>query len=212
MGKYQKGILGGFNGTIGTVVGATWKGIDYMKSRNRKSGKARTQAQLEQQARFGLVTRFVSTMGKLLMFTFKDSAVKMTGINSAFAYNYEQGLVGAYPTFSLNYSKVLVSKGQLLNAGNPVATANGNGNLKFDWLDNSGAAMANADDRCIVVIHCPELNQTIYNTEAALRSAGTASIAVSNFAGKQVETWVSFASADGSQTATSIYTGSVTVS
>ena len=212
MGKYQKGILGGFNGTIGTVVGATWKGIDYMKSRNRKSGKARTQAQLEQQARFGLVTRFVSTMGKLLMFTFKDSAVKMTGINSAFAYNYEQGLVGAYPTFSLNYSKVLVSKGQLLNAGNPVATANGNGNLKFDWLDNSGAAMANADDRCIVVIHCPELNQTIYNTEAALRSAGTASIAVSNFAGKQVETWVSFASADGSQIATSIYTGSVTVS
>jgi hypothetical protein len=146
------------------------------------------------------------------MFTFKDSAVKMTGANSAFAYNYQKALIGAYPTFSLNYSKVLVSKGQLLNAGNPVATANGNGNLKFDWIDNSGAAMANADDRCIVVIHCPELNQTVYNTEVALRSAGTASIAVSNFAGKQVETWVSFASADGSQTATSIYTGAVTVS
>jgi hypothetical protein len=31
MGKISKGILGGFSGKIGNVVGATWKGIDYMR-------------------------------------------------------------------------------------------------------------------------------------------------------------------------------------
>jgi hypothetical protein len=30
MGKIKQGILGGFSGTVATVVGATWKGIDYM--------------------------------------------------------------------------------------------------------------------------------------------------------------------------------------
>jgi hypothetical protein len=33
MGKISKGILGGFSGTVGTVVGGKWKGIDYMRSK-----------------------------------------------------------------------------------------------------------------------------------------------------------------------------------
>ena len=29
MGTISKGILGGFSGTVGTVIGGSWKGIDY---------------------------------------------------------------------------------------------------------------------------------------------------------------------------------------
>ena len=32
MGTIKKGILGGFSGKVGTVIGAAWKGIDYMRS------------------------------------------------------------------------------------------------------------------------------------------------------------------------------------
>ena len=40
MGTFKKGILGGFNGTVGTVVGSNWKGITVMRSRpkDRKGG------------------------------------------------------------------------------------------------------------------------------------------------------------------------------
>ena len=31
MGTIKKGILGGFSGKVGTVVGASWKGISYMR-------------------------------------------------------------------------------------------------------------------------------------------------------------------------------------
>ncbi len=34
MGTISKGILGGFSGKVGTVVGGSWKGIDYMRSRS----------------------------------------------------------------------------------------------------------------------------------------------------------------------------------
>ena len=31
MGTIKQGILGGFSGKVGTVVGASWKGITYMR-------------------------------------------------------------------------------------------------------------------------------------------------------------------------------------
>ncbi|MEP7109656.1 MAG: DUF6266 family protein [Ferruginibacter sp.] len=211
MGTYIKGVLGGFQGTIGTVVGSTWKGIDYMKSRSRNSSKARSQKQLVQQAKFSLLINFVSTISKLLLVGFKDSAIKMTGINSAFAYNYDNAITGSYPAFSLDYSKVLVSKGQLHNAGNPVATAVGNGSVKIDWIDNSGIAMANATDKSMIVVYCRDLNQAVYTIAGADRSTATDTINAGNFTGKTVETWVAFISADEADVATSIYTGQLTV-
>ena len=30
MGKISQGVLGGFSGKVGNVVGGTWKGIGYM--------------------------------------------------------------------------------------------------------------------------------------------------------------------------------------
>ena len=31
MGKIKQGILGGFRGKVGTVIGASWNGISYMR-------------------------------------------------------------------------------------------------------------------------------------------------------------------------------------
>jgi len=40
MGKIEKGILGGFSGKVGTVVGGNWRGIDYMRSKGKRSNTA----------------------------------------------------------------------------------------------------------------------------------------------------------------------------
>ena len=159
MGTYQKGILGSFQGKVGTVIGSSWNGIEYMRSLGRRSNKTPTQKQLVQRAKFSLVTRFVNSMGRLLMISFRDTAIHMTGINSAFAYNFDHAIAGDYPDFSLDYARVLVSKGQLHNAVNPVALASGNGVVTVNWEDNSGTAMANAADKSIVVVYCPELSR-----------------------------------------------------
>ena len=50
MGKYEVGVLGNFDGKIGTVVGARWKGITYMRHKGRKSTKPPTASQLDKQA------------------------------------------------------------------------------------------------------------------------------------------------------------------
>lgn len=58
MGTFKKGILGGFSGTVGTVVGSTWRGMDVMRSRPKKSGSAPTPEQLLQREKFALAMRF----------------------------------------------------------------------------------------------------------------------------------------------------------
>ena len=211
MGKYQKGILGSFQGKVGTVVGSTWKGMEIMKSKNKKSTKPPTQKQLVQRVKFAFLENFLSPIAELLKLTFKDTAINMTEINSAFKYNFKNAITGVYPAFLLDYTKVLVSKGQLLNAINPTATAAGGGIVKVTWTDNSGIAMANATDKCIIVVYCADLKQFVHNDGGAARNAGADSINAGNFTGKTVETWVAFITADHKEVATSIFTGQLIV-
>ena len=102
MGTIQKGILGGFSGTVGTVVGGTWKGIDYMRSKTSRRNFNPSQKQLEQQLKFALVMRFVQPMAGLLNISFRDFAIKMTGINNAFAYTINNAITGVYPTYAID--------------------------------------------------------------------------------------------------------------
>lgn len=211
MGKFEVGVLGNFDGKIGTVVGAKWKGIEYMRHKGRKSKKDPTEAQLEQRARFRCVIGFVNRMTNLLAACYPDTS-KKTALNHAFTDIYAKALTGTYPLYSLDYSKVSISKGQLHNGNAPVAAAAGNGIIKFSWNDNTDGNDANKDDKSVLAVYCPELDQAIYTLSGAQRDSGSASLNVMNFTGKVVETWIAFMSANGQLVSSSIYTGQLTVS
>ncbi len=68
MAEIERGVLGGFSGTVGPVVGAHWRGKDIIRARPRKSSKPPTDLQLIQQAKFKLVTRFLQPVQGLLAF------------------------------------------------------------------------------------------------------------------------------------------------
>ena len=46
MGKIKSGILGGFNGKVGSVIGASWKGISYMRGIAQSIKNPKTDAQV----------------------------------------------------------------------------------------------------------------------------------------------------------------------
>ena len=52
MGIIKKGILGGFSGKVGNVVGASWKGIDYIRSLPSTVRNPRTPRQVKQELSF----------------------------------------------------------------------------------------------------------------------------------------------------------------
>jgi len=211
MGRITKGILGGFSGTVGTVIGGSWKGIDYMRSQPSRRTTTSSQRQKEQQAKFGLMVKFQSTMNNLLNYSFKSYAVKMTGANSALSYNLRNAITGIYPDYLIDYSLALVSRGDLPNAQNQTAVAGAAGVVNYTWTNNAGTGKALDTDTAVLVIYCAARQQCIYLESAAERGDQAGTLTVTNFIGEVVETWIGFFSADGKEVATSIYTGQLTV-
>jgi hypothetical protein len=211
MGTILKGILGGFSGTVGTVVGGSWKGIDYMRSRSRKKSGVSTPAQLEQQAKFGLMMKFLRLFGSVLTSSFSDFANGVTGFNAALSYNLQNAITGDYPALTINYPMVLLSHGSLNNAKSPIAKAGIAGKVNFTWVNNTGINKAAASDNAVLVIYDPTTKQVVYNLKGAIRSAESDLLDVSEFTGAPVETWIAFISADGRSISDSVYTGLVTV-
>ncbi len=213
MGKYTQGILGAFSGKIGTVVGASWRGIKYMRSLAAKRGNANaTDKQLEQQARFALITGFLNPVKPLLEIGFKNYAVGKTGYNSAHSYNLKNALTGMTPNLEIDYSMVLVSRGDLPQTKDVAATSTTAGQLDFVWTDNTGKGKAKATDKLMVVLFCPELAEATYSIGDALRSdAGLAYEVDADFSGETVEVYTAWLSEDGKEVSNSKYVGSITI-
>ena len=62
MGKIKQGILGGFKGKVGTVIGSSWNGIAYMKGLPQSVRNPRTDAQVQQRNFFKELQGLVSQL------------------------------------------------------------------------------------------------------------------------------------------------------
>ena len=113
MGTIKQGILGGFNGKVGTVVGSSWKGTAYMKGRAQHIKNPRTAGQIYQRNAMKAIALALRPIASTLSLTFAKSAGKMSGYNKAVSINYKEAVenVGGVPT--VNYSRLILSKGNL---------------------------------------------------------------------------------------------------
>ena len=211
MARLKQGILGPVSGSVGTIVGSSWRDIDYIRSKLTKPKGDPSPLQLDNQHKFSAVMNFVSTMTELVNQTFDKYAVNISPSNAAFSYNFDNAITGTSPDYSIDYAKALVSRGDLPNASGVAATVT-NKTLHFTWTDNSGLGMAQATDEAVLVAYCKNYNLTLYSIGAAVRSAKAGVLDVSNFNGFTVETWIAFLNEDGSMASNSIYTGELMVS
>src|SRR5688572_17879065 len=135
MARPGKGILGGFSGKVGTVVGGSWKGIPYMRSLpNRKKNGKLTPGQEQQQEKFKLASRFIRELSQLVSHSFQAVAGQ-TSRNAALSSVITQAIGGVYPNLVIDYSVVQVAKGILKKASNTAAVSTVAGKLAFSWTD-----------------------------------------------------------------------------
>ncbi len=212
MGKISQGVLGGFSGKVGNVVGGTWKGIDYMRIKPANVTNPRTEGQVDQRSKFSTVLRFLQPMTDFLRVGFKLYANKMTQFNAAMSYNLNNAITGAYPNFMVDYANALVTRGNLSGAANGAASSPSAGDVQITWDDNSGSGSAQATDKALIVLLNTTRQEAVFTTAGPARSAGTETISVpSEYTGEDVAVFLGFISEDGSKVANSSYLGSVTV-
>jgi len=210
MATYQKGILGDFSGTVGTVVGSSWKGIKYMRSKPTLKNRVASDKQSQQRTKWAMAGELFKPLTKLIRTTFNGVAGNMSAINKAVQYALKNAITGTAPNFTIDYSKVLISQGTLPNESDAQATAAA-GAVTFTWTNTSGNGLSSPNDKAILVVYCEALNDSVYTLSGADRSAGTATLNVAGYQGQTVQAWIGFISADGKEVATSRFVGQFTI-
>ena len=212
MATYGKGINGPIKGKVGSVIGSSWKGISYIKSLPiSKKNENLSAAQIGQREKFKILGRFIKVLTAVISLGFNKNLPGDTGYNNAFAYALKNALDTTTSPFSIRYSKVLITRGEYPNDDNLLVVPGLPGKLLFNWANITGLGAAKANDKVVLVAYSSLQNAMTFNSDAAIRSDGTASLDLDDFKGQMVETYISFLKADGSDISSSVYTGQVMV-
>lgn len=213
MAKFNKGILGGFSGTVGNIVGGNWKGIDYMRSKPTNVKDPNTPAQQTQRGKFGLMMTFLKKIKPVIKAGFKTSNKNRTPFNSASSYNIKNAVTGTAPDLQIDFAALQIARGTLIPAEEAAAVSDTPAEVEFSWVDNSDMGSAESDDEALLLLYNTDKDRAIYIAEGGpLRSDESHVMNVpSSYEGDTVEAYLAFVSADGEEASDSEYLGSITV-
>ena len=210
MAIINQGILGGFSGKIGNVVGGSWKGINYMRVLTKPSNP-NSEKQQNQRTKFTTALSFLQPITPFLRVGYKLFTAKQTAFNAAMSNVLTNGIAGEAPNLELVYAAISVSKGNLTPVANPAFTYD-SGEITMTWDDNSGSGTAKATDKAMYVVYNPTKVDAVYETSGADRSIKTQVADLpAEWIGDTVQVYLAFITADGKDVANSAYLGSVEV-
>lgn len=195
MGKISQGILGGVSGTVGNVVGGSWKGISYLRIKADHHNDANTEKQIQHRAKFSAVVALArSIMDTIIRPVWSRKAVKMSGYNLFTKTNLQVfDANGEIPDFS----QLQISIGDLPLPNNLVIQddAATEGGIAISWEDNSGIGSALATDK-LNVLALSEGEVRVLQGVNITRDAEVANILLPFGAGVVAQVYVFFQSVE----------------
>lgn len=220
MGKINQGILGGFRGKVGNVVGFFWKGKAIMRGLAGSVGNPQTASQMAVRYAFRVLVQIAAPMSGLLAETFKSvsESKKITGGNAFTSANYGKAVIAnpTDPTIPTeDWTKLVIAP--QVGSGVQVSTpgvAQGTGyTLDFSWSDNSGISPSTlSSDKVGVAIVVPTENAAEFDMESATRGDEALTFGYSPIlSGKQAYVYMFTRSVDGSNQCISSNIGVITL-
>ena len=204
MGIINQGILGGFSGKVGPIVGFHWKSNYYIRARAAKVSNPRTPKQQEQRGKFATAFSFLKTIKPFIRIGYKEFTQDKSAFNSAMSYTLKRAVTGSGKEIKIDFDRALVSIGTLIPVFEGAATQDGN-KMHFNWQDNSGMGNAEDTDIAMLLVYNKDKETAVYDTEATLRSTRHAGFQLpSDWQDDELIAYLSFRSADGSCVANSI--------
>lgn len=193
MARIKNGINTPLSGKIGNLVACQWKGIPYLRSRPSRVNHPDSVKQLAHRMKFSIVMKFLSPFKDFLKFSFAPYANEKTGFNVAVSENMKTAIQGEYPELSINYSEVVLSKGDLSKPSDAMIEAEGEDAVRISWTNSEEAKSDNDTDRAIVLFYNPDNRELIYYIGVAKRSDSMAIISLPyDFQSCQLECYLIF--------------------
>ena len=140
--------------------------------RDKKNSTPPTEAQLMQRHKFRVVAKFVKHAKNMIMHGYEVHKLKtMTPVNFLTKQILLSAVIGEYPDYRIDYSKVGLSSGKLDGVIVKEAVLLLNGNIKLSWEQyDSNQLPTRNDDAAFIFIYDSEKNQSFNFKYAAKRS------------------------------------------
>lgn len=141
---------------------------------------------------------------------FKRYATKQTAFNAAMSYNLKNAITGYYPNFSVDFEKVLLTRGNLQIPRN-VEMVCDNYIIGLTW-DTPMIGSPSEGEKAMILIYHPSKSEVVYETSGSDRGVGSHQISVpKEWKDETVEVFISFISEDGRDLSNSLYVGTIGV-
>jgi len=210
MAIIKEGVLGGFRGKIGPVVGVSNGETFYMRSLPGRK-KKQTDKELLNQAKFKLVLDHLEPVKELVKAGFKDHYTKTGGYRAAFAYNRKYAVAGEEGGLYIDPALFRISGGDLPGATDAAGNID-NGMLEITW-SNAGLNGAANSDQMILLVYDPENSRTLTRIfDGAYRRAESFRVEIpADMMGTEANVYIGFIAADRSAQSDSQFLGRFTL-
>jgi hypothetical protein len=195
MGKITHGVLSGPSGKIGNLVGSSWRGISYLRTRPAHYKDANTIVQQTTRTTMRLTIEFLKACIPVVRIGFLGySTPSQAAFHAATSYNYHNGIKGTFPNLEIDYSRAMIGRGSLPAAEQATCEPQGECRIRFSWSATSESPGARHDDTAMLLAYNPIKKNAVYSLQGSLRVEGEAILKVpSDFAGEVVHCYLCFA-------------------
>ena len=151
MGVIKQGILGGFSGKVGSVVGTSWKGRAVMKAMPLSVANPRTTGQVQQRTKMaGVVAAARLVLGGSIAILDNPFSGSISGYNRFVRRNMSCiSNLGTLSPYSAKLSEGVLGRVVLSNA---ISAVNGNNAITVSWTSEPSPYNLDGDKVVITVV------------------------------------------------------------
>lgn len=179
MAKFNQGILGGFNGKVGTVIGYSRYGKNIMRAIANHVSDRKSEAQVSTRMRFktlvGISAAFQEAVGVGLEKTARG--LQRTTGNDFFSRNWEHVRLTDDGVVEVDFSKLTLSDGKLAAPSFQTPTYADDLTVTVAYSNASDVPGTSDSDEVYVFVYQPDMNMGVLSA-AGLRKSGTLSVKV----------------------------------
>lgn len=152
------GILDGFVGKVGTVVGSFWKGKPVMRAYKRQISDANSEAQQLIRTRFAAANSLAGAFHSAIVLGLKEAAKRKKWTEGDIFVNENWGCVHADTpgAATIDYTEMVIAKGHLPEAQFGAASFADPLSVEVPMTDSSDVIGADPRDKVYLFVYSPE--------------------------------------------------------
>jgi hypothetical protein len=208
MARITNGVLGGFSGKVGPVVGYTLYGIDRIRSLPERTAPP-TANELKNRSRFKLIQEVLNPIKELIKVGFKDYWTVSGGMRGALSYNRQFALETAGKEDYIDPVAFRISGGSLAGLTAAAVAQENEQLLRFNW-DSSLVEGGSSYDQVMLLAIDMQGRKASYQSTGNFRSTGTDVLMLSeDLIGKEVDIYIGVVAKDRCSQSESQYLGRI---